>query len=349
MGKKLEDLLTNLNFRRCILNPNQGDSECWDKWKESDQRNEQLSEEAKEIILSFYNPLSPDEFESEAIEFRRKINITSSEKKDIISLYEQRRPRNNPWIKYAAAITFFLIAAFLILTFTGIFQSDEPQISDASHIITKETHKGQKMTIVFKDGSVVKLNSESKISYPFEFDQHQREVNLVGEAFFEVADHEDWPFIVKTNGIKTEVMGTSFNVNTHSENELVTIALVEGKVNVKLEHQSFELKPMEMITVRGDDDTSEIENFDLKKITGWKDNIIVFEKASFNEFESTLERWFDVEIVYEDQPVFEGGYSGDFTNKSLEFILEGVSVSTNRFEFKWETNKRIRITKTKSL
>ncbi len=347
MSGKLEDLLTNLNFRKCILNPNQGDTECWERWKESEEENQRIAEEAKNIILDFYDPLSPEEFESEAIEFRRKINVTSSEKKDIISLYEQRRPRHNKWLKYAAAIAFFLISTFLVLTFTGLFQFSEEKTLDTSQIITKETHKGQKMTIVFKDGSVVKLNSESKISYPIEFNQNKREVTLAGEAFFEVAHHEHWPFIVKTNEIYTEVLGTSFNINSYSDKDFVSIALVDGSVSVKSDKRTFQLKPMEMVTISDSNGTSEIKNFDLKNITGWKDNIIVFEKASFSEFESTLERWFDIEIVYDEAPVFEGGYTGDFTNQSLELILEGVS--TNRFEYKWENKKLLRITKTKSL
>jgi len=347
MVGKLEDLLTNLNFRKCILNPNRGDTECWERWKESDDKNEQISEEAKDIILDFYSPLSPEEFESEAIEFRRRINVTSSEKEDIISLYEQRRPKHYRWYKYAAAIAFFLITAFLILTFSGVFQSSEQQISDSNLIITKETHKGQKMTIAFKDGSVVKLNSESKISYPADFKHDRREVSLVGEAFFEVAHHEAWPFIVKTNDIYTEVRGTSFNVNSYLEKDFISIALVDGSVNVKSGDRTVHLKPMEMVSVSTKNGTSEIKNFDLKKITGWRDNIIVFEKASFSEFESTLERWFDIEIVYDEAPVFEGGYTGDFTNQSLELILEGVS--TNRFDYNWENKKLLRITKKTSL
>ena len=80
-----------------------------------------------------------------------------------------------------------------------------------------------------------------------------------------------------------------------------------------------------------------VTDFDALEITGWKDNIIFFEKADFKKVQFTLERWFDVEFVYEHAPVFEGGYSGKFEDENLKNILEGIS--SNKFEYKIEGKK----------
>ena len=92
MNRGLEDLLSNQSFHKYILNPNQGDNEFWKNWIKLNERNQELYNEARRLILDFYEPLTAEEFEEEAICFQRKINVTSTEKNDIIGLYETRRP-----------------------------------------------------------------------------------------------------------------------------------------------------------------------------------------------------------------------------------------------------------------
>lgn len=336
MNKKIEDLLCDQGFRRFVLNPHQGESADWGNWAKLSEENQKLYQEARNLIIDFYNPLSPEEFESQSIEFTRRINVTKSDQKDIISLYEQRRPKNNSWIKYAAAILFLISATFVIISLTQNYTFTLDEL--AENLITKETSRGQKMTIVFPDGTVVKLNSESSITYSEEFSKEKREVKLIGEAYFDVAHYDDWPFIVNANEVKTEVLGTTFNISAYPENEHVSIALVNGSVKVNaLNIKPVELHPGEMAVVGIRDKDVSIEDFDFEKVTGWKDNIIIFDKVSFSEMEFALERWFDVEFIYDAEPILEGGYTGDFSDMSLPAILEGLS--TDKFDFEIDGKK----------
>lgn len=86
MIRSTKDLLTDSDFRRYILNPQQGDSKFWDQWKNLSPENHLYFDEAQNIIKEFYEPLSAEEFQIEAIAFKRKIDVTNAEKKDIISL-----------------------------------------------------------------------------------------------------------------------------------------------------------------------------------------------------------------------------------------------------------------------
>jgi transmembrane sensor len=339
MSKKIEDLLTDQSFRRFVLNPQQGDFAAWEDWVNSSDENRRLYQEAHQIIIDFYNPLSQEEFESQSIEFTRRINVTKSEQRDIIGLYEQRnsKPRS-AWVKYAAAILFLVLSAFAISFYINGL-SDSGLEKDLTNImIKKATTTGQKMTIVFPDGTFVKLNSESTISYPEEFSKECREVTLVGEAYFDVAHYDDWPFIVKSEDTETMVLGTEFNVTAYPEEENLIIALVSGSVHVRTQgEQSVMLEPMQMATVKNKEQDLMVSDFDLLQVTGWKDNMIVFKKATFLEIQNTLERWYGVKIFYDDIPRFEGGYTGDFTDESLETILNGIS--SNKFDFEIEGKK----------
>ncbi len=336
----LDELLNNDSFRRFVLNPNQDEDGAWDQWINGSSDNQKLYKEASEIIKSFYEPLSPEEFQSEAIKFKRRIDVTSTDKNDIISLYENRRPHSPFRIyRYAAAVVFFISTIFLVSWyFYGNKLGDNSLAESLGPMIKKTVGRGQKLTVTFQDGTKVKLNSESILTYPEEFSADAREVTLVGEAYFEVAHNEKWPFVVKTRNAEIQVLGTSFNVNAQDDQASTKVALVKGKVKVSSDVSNtaaIYLKPLEMAVV-DDEQKISVEEFDPEKVTAWKDNKINFERASFDEVESVLERWFNVTFVYDQKPVFTGGYTGTFEDQSLENILVGMG--TGKFDHKIEGN-----------
>lgn len=339
MRKGIEDLLTDEHFRQHILNPSIAEGDYWKNWLNEHEENADLYEQAKSLIIDFYEPLSKEEFQAEAIDFKRKIDVTNADKNDIISLYDQRKDNRNPWIlRVAASLLIIVSIAFAAGWYFNKLKNQEVVSYDPTkNFIKKETDKGHKSTITFRDGTRVKLNSESFISYPEEFSDKVREVTLSGEAYFDVAHYDEWPFIVKSKGVQTRVLGTSFNVSAYPEEYCVKVALVEGSVEVKVgQREPVKLMPQKMAKI-GKEEKIEVLDFDIQKITAWKDNIIIFEKASFDEVQSTLERWYNVKFVYDQQPVFEGGYTGEFVDISLELVLKGMSA--NKFNYEITGNK----------
>jgi ferric-dicitrate binding protein FerR (iron transport regulator) len=335
MLTSLEQLLTDDSFRRFVLNPNQAEDNPWESWINQNAENQILFQEAKEIIRDFYQPLSSEEFQFEAIRFKRSIEITHADKNDIISLYENRHQSTHfGWYKYAAVFAIIISTLFVFswLYFSG--SSDVGTLSNNSDgLITRSVERGAKRSITFHDGTKVKLNSESYITFPEKFNSNTREVTLVGEAFFEVTQNKDWPFIVNTKNARIQVFGTSFNVNSFDLNS-VSVALVEGSVRITSDlNSSIYLEPLEMAIIDPERHIS-VQKFDLEKITSWKDNKIVFKKASFDEIEATLERWFNVEFIYSQKPEFVGGYTATIEDENLDNIMKGMSADKFEYELK---------------
>src|SRR5690606_7283691 len=92
--------------------------------------------------------------------------------------------------------------------------------------------RGEKSKVILPDGTVIDLNYESILKYPKKFNDTIRQVELTGEAFFDVYHIDNYPFIVKTGVLETQVYGTSFNINSFDENQKLEVSLVTGKVKV---------------------------------------------------------------------------------------------------------------------
>ena len=129
------------------------------------------------------------------------------------------------WLQRVAAILFIP----LLIVF-GI-QNLKPRPVEIAQMIEVKTNPGMTTTVNLPDGSVVHLNSESKLSYPSFFDKDKRRVTLQGEAFFEVQKDPEHGFVISTpHETKIEVLGTSFNVEAFEKDDFVSTTLIEGKV-----------------------------------------------------------------------------------------------------------------------
>ena len=340
MNNIVEELLTDARFRKFVLNPNQGDGPYWELWCMKSEEHNKAYKVAKSILINFYEPLPADEFHEEAIKFKRAIDITNADKKDIVSLYENRRQaKSSLYLRVVAAVILLISSIFLFnwLKFDNSANGLEKN-GPSTHIIQKVAGKGQKLNLIFKDGTRVKLNSGSSISYPEEFSKSNREVTLSGEAFFEVAHYDHWPFLVKAKNATTRVLGTTFNINAYLDSPEVEVALVQGKVEIQMKGRTpVKLMPKKMARIHVTSEEINVVDFDPMTVTAWKDNKIIFEKAGFDEVQSTLERWYDVKFVYEHKPYFEGGYTGVFADQSLENVLMGMSAG--KFHYKIQGNE----------
>lgn len=242
----------------------------------------------------------------------------------------RRRPRRRHYRRWVAASLLLLIGA------TGLFvwHNDQgKQVSTheevAPTLISKHNPRGQKSLITLPDGSQVKLNAESSLEYYADFAQ-SRHVTLTGEAFFDVVRDTLRPFIVTVGGVAVRVLGTSFNVQAFPE-ENTTVAVASGAVLVQQERtgQASQLQAREMVRVNRQAGTFEESTFDPAEALAWKDGILTFRQASFEEIAQRLERWYGVDfVVRRRQPITEG-FTGRYHNPSLEVVLEGMSFSSD--------------------
>lgn len=261
-----------------------------------------------------------------------------------------RRMHSFSWkgfLSIAAVLLFLVTSALTARWVVREFSTNDQEF------ITRATLPGQKLSITLPDGTKIKLNSDSEIKYPSEFTGTLREINLQGEAFFDVVHNDQAPFKVHTSSITVTVLGTSFNVNAYPENTDVYVALEKGKVkvNVKSENNGsgdIFLNPNQIIGINKASRNYEVQHFDPPKTTSWKDGYLCFEKAHFNETIVKLERWFGVKFKIESNFQIDPGwtFTGKFRDKSLPYILQTLSYP-DLFKYRIE-NQKVVITKTQN-
>ncbi len=240
-----------------------------------------------------------------------------------------------------AAIFILVIGIVGIWWYLNSVQRDGEGVTQ-SKLIVKSNPKGQKSLITLPDGSKVKLNSESYIEYPENFSQTRR-VKLVGEAFFEVVHDNLHPFVVNCGDVYVRVLGTSFDVQAFPFNESMSVAVLTGKVlveNKKLQgdERTNVLLPKEMVQIDHKTGIFEKRSFNPDATLAWKDGILAFHKASFNEIVERLERWYGVEFVINRSTPITDGFTGRYENPTLKVVLEGMSFSSEfKFTIKGDT------------
>lgn len=214
-------------------------------------------------------------------------------------------------------------------------------------LITKSTKVGQMRTVSLSDGTRIKLNAGSTIIYPEKF-ENAREVVLQGEAYFEVAEDAKRPFIVTTGKVTTTALGTSFNIKSYPSAGETNISLIEGKVRIdryvdddKTRKSSAEfLLPGENILYNRKSSEMKKGHFDLKKVVSWRDNVIYFDKTTFEDAIKTLELWYGVEFEIRNRGAEDILVNGEFHKQTLDAVLKSMSYS--KFEYE-TTGKTVKI------
>lgn len=176
------------------------------------------------------------------------------------------------------------------------------------------TPRGGQYQLVLSDGTKVWLNSASSLKYPVTFTATKREVELSGEAYFEVAHNQRKPFLVISNGQTVQVLGTHFNINAYQDEQATKTTLLEGSVKVLTNGVSSKIKPGEQVQQKnGKLFVSEV---DIEEAIAWKNGFFYFKDDNIKTIMRQLARWYDVEIKYEGQ-IPEREFSGQM-NKNID-------------------------------
>lgn len=239
--------------------------------------------------------------------------------------------------RVAAIIIFFVLVSFGAYWFINIAPVDSHQIQTIE--ITKSNPRGQKSTVFLPDGSKVILNSESSITYSSTFNENIREVTISGEAYFDVEHDTERPFVVKTDYVDVVVLGTSFNVKAYKDLNSIKVSLTKGKVEVQKNDAKSNivdktvLLPNQTISYNINESSfGKIIHFNPEAEYGWKDGLIYFEQASFNEVISRLSSWYGVSFAIDGEPQKQWNYSGKFDNYALSNVLNAISF-TGKFKY----------------
>lgn len=191
--------------------------------------------------------------------------------------------------------------------------------------------RGGEFKLVLPDGSTVRLNADSKLRFPSTFTGKTRQVELEGEAYFDITANKAMPFHVKAHTTDITVLGTRFNVSTYS-NEPQKTTLVTGRVKVNVTNKSIasekELEPGQQASIQANG-RLRVATVDIADATGWIDNMFVFAELPLGEALKQIGRWYDIDIKYENgvpDIVLNGSYPRNTNLSETLQILKKLNV-----------------------
>lgn len=212
---------------------------------------------------------------------------------------------------------------------------------------TITTPRGGEYQITLSDGTKVWLNAASSIRFPTAFRGVDRQVQITGEVYFEVAHNKSQPFRVAAGKSTIEVLGTHFNVNAYEDEMQVRTSLLEGAVKVypadDLDHQQVKiLKPGQQARMnKNGRRISVVNDFDTEEVIAWKNGLFVFRSEDLRSIMRQIARWYDVDVQYRGNGDLQ--FTGQITrNINVSKVLEMLEL-TGEVKFKVQ-DKQVLVT-----
>lgn len=279
------------------------------------------SEENREIarnIQSIYQA-------SDALNCIRETDATAALKKVKERI---RHPKKRDLLVQLQRIAAVLIIPLLVATIYFALKSDPVEY------IEIRTNPGMTAKVDLPDGTKVWLNSRSYLKHPSRFTSHTRDVELTGEAYFDVEPDKHKPFIVNTPfDIKAEVLGTEFNMEAYETEKEVRTTLVSGSVRLTFkgednDDKSFVMKPDEEFVYNHKNKKLSVNKPYIPTLTAWKDGMVILKNTPFEETLKILSKRFNVEFIVKNDKLYNGSYTGPFNEQHLQLILDYFRFST---------------------
>lgn len=233
-----------------------------------------------------------------------------------------------------------IAASILILLLTGIsallytHNREVTQLLDERNVVVK-VGKGERVSITLPDGTSVRLNSESVLSYQQNFGLNDRRVSLTGEGFFDVVKSDGNKFVVNTQFIDVQVLGTAFNVFTYEKADSVEMTLVRGNVLVTAvnpPYQTFHVNPNEKVVYNKKTGNMRVEVSSYQIETAWISNELVFRSIALKDVFNRLGRKYGVIFRVDDEFLLDDLYTGVFDEGDIDNVM-GILKENFKFDY----------------
>lgn len=294
-----------------------------------------------EHILARYEIYLQSQFEEEVEQYFSKKEDKSEVKEIKLKVSKKYSPKKKSG-KYkrnfplAAVIVLFvgLIFSVLFIISQTNSVSETVQISRTTitpEIITKSTPRGRKFRMSLNDGSFVHMNSVSSITYPNKFDEDKREIEVKGEAYFDIKRDEARPFSIKVKDYKVEVLGTSFNIQAYEDEEDFSVTVESGTVRVMLDSEgknTVVLEKNQKLVFNPDTKLTEITDVESEIELSWRKGILRFESTPMAKVEKIIERWYGIKLEIKDAELYNKTFTGTHHNKNLKSVIETLIFAT---------------------
>jgi transmembrane sensor len=252
--------------------------------------------------------------------YKLNYQINASQTKDV-------KPRIISLITWYARIAAVLLLPLLV--YTGIVTHQKKQVTTAEGWAEMSAPLGSRIKFSLPDGSFGWLNSGSTIKYSLNFNQ-KREVQLSGQAFFDVIHQDDNKFVVRTKYLDIEDKGTAFDVAAYDNEDQVDITLERGSVLLKNDKFTapVEMKPNEQVNFNHTSQKLTKTVVIAQNISAWKEGKLVLRNASLDELAKQLSRWYNVEVRTNNLKDTSFRYRATFENENLEEVLRLLKLTS---------------------
>jgi len=326
-SKKLEEWLAESNENRRALHS------VSQIWKASEERSQNALiqelnlEEDWEKISNHISKTDEKEKTKRVLKFKR---------------LRKRQQFFSNLMKVAALVLVAVASGYLTLQYAPVQQEKayEPVFNEI------QTSAAERASVELGDGSKVTLNAASKLIMPESFSQSSREVELHGQAFFDIKSDKNRPFRIQTRSGLIEVVGTSFDVRSYIDEEVIEVVVREGTVEV-----SQESDPSQKLIVNegykgsilvAENKMKLVWTDDLDSYFAWMDGRLVFKKDPLHKVFRHIERIYDIEIIYtgSDETILEKEFSADLKTRSVAEVMNVIQMAMD-IEFEIEEDRVI--------
>ena len=237
-------------------------------------------------------------------------------------------------LRWYARIAAVLLLPIMVYSGITTFQQNRQKQEEGLAEITAPL--GARIRFTLPDGSFGWLNSGSSMKYSLNFNK-RREIQLSGEAFFDVRYRDNSKFVVKTNHLNVEVKGTRFNVAAFQGEPETSVTLEKGIVVLTGDKLTvpIEMKPNERFEYNKDNQSVKKEMVSAPIFSAWKEGKLMLRNASVEELAKQLSRWYNVDVIIENSKNIDIRYRATFEDENLKEVLRLLKI-TSRLDFKIE-------------
>ncbi len=251
------------------------------------------------------------------------------------SIVEKRISKGGNTLRVLNVLTRVAAILFIPLLIASVWKFKQPKSPTANMQFALQeitSPPGVRSQIELPDGSKVWLNAESTIKFKVPFDSKNRNVRLIGEAYFEVKKDFSRPFQVESGKVNVTVLGTHFNVKAFNIDSTIEVVLAEGKVSLTTKGakagKELIMSPGERAVIDKATNQTRISTEDIGKYIAWHSGKLVFDDCPMPEVAIELERWFGVEVKINDPKILSYRITTTFENEPLHQVLELLCLSS---------------------